>query len=63
MSDFKSRLNEEKNELKEKLQKLNGFIPTENFEKVDDVQKALLKTQAQAMATYLTCLEERLARL
>jgi hypothetical protein len=63
MSDFKSRLNEEKSELKEKLEKLNGFIQTENFEKVDDVQKALLKIQAQAMATYLTCLEERIVRL
>ena len=63
MSDFKTRLQAEQSELQEKLTKLNSFIGTENFDKIDDVQKALLKTQAQAMVTYLTCLDQRLVRL
>ena len=63
MSDFKTRLQAEQSELQEKLEKLNSFIATENFNKIDDVQQALLKTQAHAMITYLTCLDERLVRL
>jgi len=63
MSDFKTRLQAEQSELQEKLEKLNSFIATENFSKIDDVQQALLKTQYQAMTTYLTCLDERLVRL
>jgi hypothetical protein len=63
MSDFKTRLQTEANELSERQQKLLTFIQSENFEKVDDVQKALLLTQCSAMGTYLTCLEQRLLRL
>lgn len=63
MSDFKTRLQAEQSELQEKLEKLYSFIATENFEKIEDVQQALLKTQSQAMETYLTCLDQRLVRL
>ncbi len=63
MSDFKTRLQAEQSELQEKLKKLNSFIATENFNKIDDVQQVLLKTQTNAMTTYLTCLDERLVRL
>ena len=63
MSDFKSRLSVEANELEEKLDKLDSFLMSENFSKVDDVQKALLSVQATAMNTYLRCLKERIERL
>ena len=63
MSDFKTRLETEKSELKEKLNKLDAFLMSEKVNSVDDVQKALLQVQATAMNTYLQCLKERIKRL
>jgi len=63
MSDFKTRLEIEKSELEEKLNKLDAFLMSEKVNSVDDVQKALLQVQAIAMNTYLQCLKERIERL
>ena len=63
MSDFKTRLETEKIELEEKLNKLDDFLVSEKVKDVDDVQKALLQVQATAMNTYLQCLKERIERL
>ena len=63
MSDFKTRLETEKTELEEKLNKLDAFLMSEKVNGVDDVQKALLQVQATAMNTYLQCLKERIERL
>jgi len=63
MSDFKTRLETEKVELEEKLNKLDAFLVSEKVKDVDDVQKALLQVQATAMNTYLQCLKERIKRL
>ena len=63
MSDFKTRLKIEKEELEEKLDKLNAFLVSEKVNNVDDVQKALLHVQASAMNTYLQCIKERINRL
>ena len=63
MSDFKTRLETEKSDLEEKLNKLDAFLMSEKVNGVDDVQKALLQVQATAMNTYLQCLKERLERL
>ena len=63
MSDFKTRLETEKVELEEKLNKLDAFLVSEKVKDVDDVQKALLQVQATAMKTYLQCLKERIERL
>lgn len=63
MSDFKTRLETEKSELEEKLNKLDAFLMSEKVNSVDDVQKALLRVQATAMNTYLQCLKERIERL
>lgn len=63
MSDFKIRLETEKVELEEKLDKLDAFLVSEKLNSVDDVQKVLLKVQATAMSTYLQCLKERIERL
>ena len=63
MSDFKTRLETEKSELEEKLNKLDAFLMSEKVNSVDDVQKALLHVQATAMNTYLQCLKERIERL
>lgn len=63
MSDFKTRLEAEQVELQEKLEKLNGFVGTEAFGKIDKEQQTLLTIQSSAMETYLKCLNERLVRL
>ena len=63
MNDFKTRLIDEKNQLEEKLNKLDSFLVSEKVNSVDDVQKALLQVQATAMNTYLQCLKERIERL
>jgi len=63
MSDFKTRLETEKVELEEKLNKLDAFLVSEKVKDVDDVQKALLQVQSTAMNTYLQCLKERIERL
>ncbi len=63
MSDFKDRLIDEQAQLEEKLMKLDAFRMSEKFDKIDDVQKALLNVQSAAMNTYNQCLKERLERL
>jgi len=63
MSDFKIRLETEKVELEEKLDKLDAFLVSEKVKEIDDVQKSLLQVQATAMNTYLQCLKERIERL
>ena len=63
MNDFKTRLIDEKNQLEEKLNKLDLFLVSEKVNSVDDIQKALLQVQATAMNTYLQCLKERIERL
>ena len=63
MSNFKERLVEEQAQLEEKLMKLDAFRMSEKFDKIDDVQKALLNVQSAAMNTYNQCLKERLERL
>lgn len=60
MSDFITRLKEERDELKLKQAKLADFLFTENFDSVEEIQKGLLQIQLSAMTTYLKCLNERL---
>lgn len=63
MSDFKKRLETEKRELSEKLDKLRLFIASEKFNEIDPVQMTLLNIQIKAMETYSQCLLERIVRL
>lgn len=60
MSDFKTRLVEEKQQLDEKISKLEPFISSENFPKIDQRQQELLKKQLPVMQQYSGILEERL---
>lgn len=63
MSDFKSRLVEEQEQLEERLNKLNEFNQSEKVNAIDPVQKSILIIQAKAMQTYNECLKARLERL
>ena len=60
MSTFKERLIDEKAQLGEKIEKLEAFTKSENFQKIDSVQATLLKAQLPAMKTYHQILDERL---
>jgi hypothetical protein len=61
--DLKQRLEIERDELEEKLNKLNGLNQSEKANEVGADQKSLLIIQAGAMYTYLECLKARLERL
>lgn len=63
MSNFKTRLLDEKQQLDEKREKLEAFQNSENFAKIDVVQQRLLNIQCMAMATYSQCLLERITAL
>lgn len=59
MSDFKTRLLEEKQQLDERAGKLHAFINGSKFNTISLIQQSLLKVQYQAMITYGMCLDER----
>jgi len=63
MSTFKERLVDEKTQLDEKIEKLEAFTLSENFQKIEAVQMSLLNAQLFAMKTYSQILVERLAWL
>ena len=60
MSDFKTRLKAEREELGAKLEKLEHFLTTDNLDGIEKVQQELLKLQAKAMNTYLCVLNSRI---
>lgn len=61
--EIKNRIIDERDQLLEKLNKLDSFIESDKFQEIDDVQRALLQVQATAMNCYLQCLNERITRL
>ena len=61
MSDFKSRLLEEKAQLDERLAKLEEFQASVGFSGISIVQQSLLNIQQKAMAAYSQILLERIA--
>lgn len=63
MSDFISRLYDEKNQLEERYSKLKSFLFTDAYNKVDVRQQGLLQIQVSAMKTYLKVLNERIVLL
>lgn len=63
MSDFKTRLGEEKEELDNRREKLHNFMHSKAFREIDPIQMTLLNIQKQAMDTYSQCLLERIVWL
>ena len=63
MSDFKTRLVAEQEELEDKLNKLNAFNQSQKVNEIDPIQKDLLLIQAGAMYTYNECLKARISKL
>lgn len=60
MSDFKERLLTEKKELADKISKLQLFIVSPNFDKIDIGQQDLLNKQLPAMQEYCDIVTERI---
>ena len=62
---FEERLQLEVDELKDKLDKLQSFITSPNFDTVvkDSLQRDLLVKQAEYMLAYLTTVKNRIALL
>lgn len=57
----KERVEIERKELIEKLDKLKVFLTTEKFKSLNQEQQALLTNQSKIMTEYVDCLENRLA--
>jgi len=61
MSDFKTRLIDEKAQLNERIEKLEAFQKTDAFQGISPIQQSLLNVQLNAMYTYAQILIERIA--
>lgn len=61
MSNFLDRLKIERDELKEKIDKLGEFIDNNpEFDTISEMQRVLLVTQSNVMKIYLYTLDERI---
>lgn len=60
MNDFKTRLLEERNQLSERVNKLDAFFESGKVLTLSTIQQDLLYEQFVAMITYLDCLERRI---
>lgn len=60
MSDRKQALIEEKQQLNEKIEKLESFIGSEAYQGIDPFQMSMLHIQLNAMHTYSQVLVERI---
>ena len=63
MSDFKTRLIQERDELQEKYQKLSLFMCSPAFNELDKLHRDLLQQQHCHMNGYLLTLTQRLDNL
>jgi len=63
MNHLFDRINSERRELIIKLTKLEIFIGTEEYHKLDDYDKSMLEVQILAMKTYYQCLCIRLQKI
>ena len=58
-----NRLIEEKEDLKNKITKLNNFIETDSFANLDVTQRLLITAQLNHMLEYLSALSLRIERI
>ena len=63
MSDYKERLKQERDELLDKIRKLDIFVCKPEFKDLSLHQQHLLEIQKYAMETYLVCLNRRLVEI
>jgi len=58
-----TRLIAEKNDLKDKIEKLKDFFDTETFANLDEISRDLLREQELVMIKYLYILEDRIEHI
>ena len=63
MEDFKKRLVVERDELDDKIAKLEAFIGSTRFESLDERNRKLLVSQCDVMRQYSTILNVRISIL
>ena len=61
--NWEDRLYIESNELTDKINKLSSFLDSEEYDKLDPLNRGLLSAQVTAMATYSNILLLRIAEL
>lgn len=62
MEDWKERLIEEKNQLTDRINKLQQFVLTDKFDSLPYTDKELLMQQLEAMDNYAYILTQRVDR-
>ena len=62
MKEYVERMKTEKAELEQRITKLLTFMESDEFSKLDDVDKRLLRQQYCGMEAFLTALSARLLR-
>lgn len=61
MEEYIEKIKKEKEELDNKIHKLEYFIDTnDKFNELSELEQTLMKTQLQSMIIYTICLKERL---
>lgn len=63
MPEFITRLIAERDQLKDRLTKLQDFLKSDKFKSVDQIQQSLMIDQEYYMKGYLDVLEKRLNNL
>lgn len=63
METFKDRLITERDELLEKITKLQALLMSNRFNHLGQTQQVLLHVQHRAMCTYYECLKQRIENL
>ena len=63
MSDFRSRLFEERTQLFSRIEKLKAFIVSGAFDDLPDIEQSALKEQIVHMQNYFAVLDGRVSRL
>jgi DNA-binding Lrp family transcriptional regulator len=63
MSDFAARLQVERTELADRVEKLEKFILSDRFDALPNVDRTDLKDQRSHMRGYLAVLDRRVSRL
>lgn len=62
MEPWQQRVVDEREQLQERLQKLQAFLLTDIFHRLSVVDKTILKSQAAGMQFYLDMLNLRISR-
>lgn len=62
MSDYRVRMLEEHDQLKQRIDKLKGFILSENYDTLPEIDRTDLKRQLGYMEQYFSVLSDRVSR-